>query len=54
MYLEIRYKISIKTLSSFNKVIFERYENIVKELSIKLIAEELLGSFLLEKTVPKS
>ena len=50
--LEIRCKISIKMHSSFNKAVFECYKDMVKELYIEPKKEELLGSFLLEETIP--
>ena len=49
--LEIRCKIAVKTSSSFNKAVFERYKDEVKELYVEPKDEEILGSFLLEDSL---
>ena len=45
-------KISIRTDSSFNKAVFKRYKDVVKDLYINPMHEEWLGSLLLEEYIP--
>ena len=47
--LGIRCKVTIKTASSFNKAVLERYKEMTKELYMEPKEEEVLGSFLLKK-----
>ena len=50
--LEIRCKVTIKTASSFNKAVLERYKEMTKELYIEPKEEEVLGSFFLKESLP--